>query len=180
MEYKIRKFNPDRDTKKPFNCGNADLNGFLLETDKHHHNATRHAEELLSETYVAVDNNDKIIAYFSLLNDKIERGFTEPSIWNKLSRKIPNAKKRSSYPALKIGRFAIDSNYQHLGIGKELIRIVQMWTAQDKKTGCRFITVDALTCAIEFYKKCDFFVLQNTEPEKETTPMCFDLKSIKN
>ncbi len=27
----IRKFNPEIDTKKPFDCGNADLNGFLLE-----------------------------------------------------------------------------------------------------------------------------------------------------
>ena len=31
MSYSFRKFKPDTDVLKPFDCGNADLNGFLLE-----------------------------------------------------------------------------------------------------------------------------------------------------
>lgn len=32
MSLKLRKFHPGVDTKKPFDCEDADLNGFLIET----------------------------------------------------------------------------------------------------------------------------------------------------
>lgn len=32
MSYSFRRFNPETDVLKPFDCGHADLNGFLLET----------------------------------------------------------------------------------------------------------------------------------------------------
>ena len=44
------------------------------------------------------------IAYFSLLNDKIEREITDNAAWNRLAREIPNIKRRKSQPAVKIGR----------------------------------------------------------------------------
>lgn len=176
--FRLRKFNPSSDTKVLFDCGDCDLNAFLLETDAAQHNATMHSNELLSETYVAVDETGCILAYFSLLNDKVEKGFTDPQVWNKLSRRIPNAKRRSSHPALKIGRFAVDKKYQHTGLGTDLLSFIQGWTVSQRKTGCRFITVDAMNCAVDFYKKCDFVVMKEPEPDEQTTAMCFDLKSI--
>lgn len=178
MRYRLRKFNPETDTRKPFDCGNPDLNGFLLETDPRQHNATMHAKEMLSETYVAVDISDNILAYFSLLNDKIDKNYTDKRVWNRLSRAIPNAKRRSSQPALKIGRFAVSKNYQKSGLGKELIRIIQIWFFKERRAGCRFITVDALECAVGFYKKCNFNEISQTEKNEPTTTMCFDLKSV--
>ncbi len=92
MSYTIRKFQPETDVVKPFDCGQADLNGFLLETNSDAPNATLYDKEFLAVTYVAVDDmTHSILAYFSLLNDKIDREFVEPTIWNRLSRKIPNA-----------------------------------------------------------------------------------------
>lgn len=137
-----------------------------------------YATELLSETYVAVDAQDNLIAYFSILNDKIERNYTESKIWNRLSRIIPNTKRRSSYPALKIGRFAVAKQYQSSGIGSELIGYILKWTVQQKRTGCRFVTVDALNNAVQFYIKNDFFVIHSPIENEITTAMCFDLKSI--
>ncbi len=32
IDYTIREFRPETDILKPFDCGNSDLNGFLLET----------------------------------------------------------------------------------------------------------------------------------------------------
>ena len=62
---------------KPFDCEDADLNGFLLETDHSIPNARHHAIELLAVTYLVEDMDaDETIAYFSLLNDKIERDIT--------------------------------------------------------------------------------------------------------
>ena len=40
MSYTYRKFQPASDTLKPFDCGDADLNGFLVETSSTTPNAT--------------------------------------------------------------------------------------------------------------------------------------------
>lgn len=87
---------------KPFDCEDADLNGFLLETDHTIPNARHHAIELLAVTYLIEDlDADETIAYFSLLNDKIERDITDTTAWNRLSRQLPNIKRRSSHPSVK-------------------------------------------------------------------------------
>ena len=53
-------------TIKPFDCGDDDLNGFLFD------DAKKYLRDLLAVTYLFIDQkNDKTVAYFSLLNDKI-------------------------------------------------------------------------------------------------------------
>ena len=102
----FKRFNPN-DRIKPFNCGNDDLNGFLLEDNSSVSNAKHHANELLAVTYIVEDKEaDKTIAYFSLLNDKIERYFADETEWKYLSKRIPNSKRRKSHPAVKLGRLA--------------------------------------------------------------------------
>lgn len=129
-------------------------------------------------TYVASDDTTQnILAYFSILNDKIDREFIESKVWNRLSRKIPNAKRRSSYPALKIGRFAVDGQEQRSGIGKGILFFIQTWYYKERKSGCRYITVDALREAEPFYTKCGFTRLSDPKEEDETVLMFFDLKS---
>ncbi len=178
MSYTIRKFLPETDAIKPFDCGQADLNGFLLETDPNTPNATLYDKEFLAVTYIAEDDKShSILAYFSLLNDKIDRDFVNPTIWNRLSRKIPNAKRRSAYPSVKIGRFAVDRNGQRSGIGKELLLFIQTWYYKVRKTGCRYIMVDALRCAEPFYTKCGFRRLSDPQEGDETVLLFFDLKS---
>lgn len=105
MSISIRPFQPSVDTQKPFDCGKADLNGFLCETGDLTPNASMYEREHLAKTYIVEENDTREnLAYFSLLYDRVERSIVNPVIWNRLSRKIPNAKRRSSYPALKIGR----------------------------------------------------------------------------
>ncbi len=107
----FRRFEPQTDTLKPFDCGNSDLNGFLLETGTHEPNATLSEKELLATTYIVEDNQTHdILAYFSLLHDKIERRFADHTEWNRLSRKVQNAKRRSSYHALQIGKLHVSKD----------------------------------------------------------------------
>ena len=93
----FREFIPNEDTLKPFDCGFPDLNGFLLEQDEDGPNASLATKQMLAVTYVveSEDTHD-ILAYFSLLHDKIERATAGKSEWNRLSRAVPNAKRRSS------------------------------------------------------------------------------------
>ncbi len=188
MSYSFRKFKPDTDVLKPFDCGNADLNGFLLETTGNIPNATTYDRQLLAATYVVEDDDTHdILAYFSLLHDKLEREFVNPANWNRVSRKIPNSKRRSSYPALKIGRLAVNRQHSMHGIGTHIVRFVEAMYLMNKQAGCRFITVDAIPSAVDFYKKSKFITLKEPDPSMkqaavdeldQTTLMGFDLKSF--
>ena len=67
MSISIRPFQPSTDTLKPFDCGKADLNGFLCETGTAAPNAAMYEREHLAKTYIVEDADTHIIlAYFSL------------------------------------------------------------------------------------------------------------------
>ena len=179
MSYTFRRFRPESDTLKPFDCGNTDLNGFLLETNADEPNATLSERELMASTYIVEDNQTHdTLAYFSLLHDKIDRQIVDRATWNKLSRMIPNSKRRSSYPALKIGKLAVSKTYKEHGLGTMIINYIELLYLHERHAGCRYITVDALRGAEAFYRKNYFQRLVDPEPEDETVLMFFDLKGI--
>ena len=176
MRPQLIKFTPGYDIK-PFDREDADLNGFLLETDSSIPNAHHHALELLAVTYLIEDMDaEETIAYFSVLNDKIEREITDSTAWNRLSRKLPNIKRRSSHPSVKVGRLAVSKKYQGQQWGRQILAFLKEWFTNDNKTGCRYITVDALKTAQGFYESCDFKVLVTPEENDETVLMYYDLK----
>ena len=149
---RVRRFNAGTDTLKPFDCGNADLNGFLVESDPSVPNATQYEAELMAVTYV----------------------------WNRLSRIIPNAKRRRSYPAVKIGRLAVSSLMKSKGLGTFILYFIKEWFLERSQTGCRFITVDALKEALPFYQKNHFVILENRRAnDSDTILMYFDLMTLK-
>jgi len=47
MNFTYRKFQPETDTLKPFDCGDTDLNGFLVETSHDTPNATMYERDRL-------------------------------------------------------------------------------------------------------------------------------------
>lgn len=51
---------------RPFDCGDTDLNGFLSDDAKAFY------QKRIGKTFLILDN-DSIVAYFCLLNDKITR-----------------------------------------------------------------------------------------------------------
>ena len=66
MNYSFRKFNPDTDVLKPFDCGIADLNGFLLENSGDIPNATAYSQQLLATTYVVEDDDTHALVHSSI------------------------------------------------------------------------------------------------------------------
>lgn len=160
------------DTKiKPFKCKDDDLNGFLFEDSQ------KYLTDLMAVTYLLEDlSYEKTIAYFSLLNDKITFDPDQHSIWNKLNRRIANAKRRKHYPAVKIGRLAISEEYAGKGLGRDIIRLIKFMFTHGNRTGCRFITVDAYRNAIGFYQKCGFDFISKKDRDEITRSMYYDLK----
>ena len=126
---------------------------------------------------------DEITAYFCLSYDGLTRTTIlteeEKTFWNRVGRKIPNSKRRKTYPAVKIGRLAVAKKYAGLGLGKQLLLSVrEMYINELHHAGCRFITVDAYRSALGFYKKNRFQFLTSKDIDDDTRAMYFDLKAI--
>lgn len=161
----------DTTTKiKSFDCGDADLNDFLIS------DAVNYFKSMMALTYLLEDTEaNKTVAYYSLLNDKIVFDPEEKKLWNKLNRRITNSKRRKEYPAVKIGRLAISREYAGLHIGKAIILQIKHVFAIMRRSACRFITVDAYSAAVTFYEKCGFVFLSEKDKNSPTRAMYFDL-----
>lgn len=156
---------------KPFDCGDADLNGFLFE------DARYYKEQMIANTFVLEDENETI-AYFSLLNDKISQTTISKNLWRKLRKVFPHRKHLGSYPAVKVGRLAVSLNHNSEGWGTELISAIkQMLLNNQSISANRFLTVDAYLDAVPFYEKNGFKRLINDAAD-DTLPMYYDLKEL--
>lgn len=154
-----------------FDCGDTDLNEFLLD------DALPHQMDLLTVTYL-VKHQDSVVAYFSVLNDKISvEQFPTKSQFRKLQRLLHHRKRGyKSYPSVKLGRLAIDKNLKGSGLGSQLLNYIKVLFISGNKTGCRFITADAYKHAVGFYAKNGFTPLSEKPEDSQTELMYFDLK----
>lgn len=158
---------------KPFNCGDADLNDFLF------NDARNYLKELFTVTYI-LENSEETIAFFSLLNDRISINDTDSErFWKKqFNKSIPFNKRRSSYPAVKIGRLGVNQHFKNQHIGTAIIDYIKQLFIINNRTGCRFITVDAYKESVNFYSKNDFKFLTTQDAGEDTRLMYFDLKRV--
>lgn len=163
----------DIESIKPFHCGDATLDGFLLEDARFFY------DEFIANTFVLEDDKETI-AYFSLLNDKVSKTTVPKNLWRKLKNEFPHEKHFSSYPAVKIGRLAVSERHQGERIGTMLVRSIREMLLRRASVGaCRFITVDALIGKKTFYERIGFRLLQNEVPkDADTVLMYFDLKAF--
>lgn len=156
-----------------FKCAESDLNDFLVDEAKDYQT------ELLAKTYLLRNTlNGDIVAYYSLLNDVIRLNETEKSVRNRINRKIPFSKHRNQYPAVKIGRLAVNEEYAGQGIGRLVLDSIKFIFTHGNRTGCRFLTVDALTSATGFYEHNSFRFFTEKDKDDDTRLMYFDLKDF--
>ena len=175
--YIIRKLGTD-ETVKSFDCGDADLNDFIL------NESNLYRKALLSVSYVfEVEddvNHEHIAAYFSLANDRVSMSdFPNKTEFNRFRKhRFVNEKRLKSYPAAKICRLAVSQNLKGRHLGEFLIRAIKSFFIADNKTGCRFLTVDAYAAAIPFYLKQKFVPLTVEDEGAVTRLLYFDLNDI--
>ena len=101
--FDIRKLG-ENERVESFDCGDADLNDFIL------NDALPYRKEKLAVTYTYVEKGkpNNVAAFFCLSNDRISlTDFDSKTKYNKFSRRFNNSKRLKSYPAVKIGRFAV-------------------------------------------------------------------------
>ena len=145
-----------------FDCGDSDLNEFLKD------DALKHQKERIAVTYLCF-YEDEVVGYFSWLTDAIEIMGKDKRVFKKTGMNY------RTYPAIKLGRLAIDKKYAKSGVGSYLVRImVKNAINLSEKVGCRYITVDAYLGAKRFYKKLNFKVRHEKD---QTVFMYFDILS---
>ena len=168
---KISAYEPIRS----FNCGDADLNDFLL------NEATLYRKALLAVTYVLEEKTTKrVAAFFSLANDRVSLSdFENKTEFNRFRKnRFPKEKRLKSYPAAKLCRLGVDESMKGQSLGTLLLRFIKSYFVVDNKTGCRFLTVDAYADAVPFYLKNGFVPLNEDDKDDDTRLLYFDLNDV--
>ena len=173
-QYKVRKLSADERVES-FNCGDADLNDFII------NEAAPYRKALLAVTYVLEERNTKrVAAFFSLANDKVSLSdFENKTEFNRFRKtRFVNEKRLRSYPAAKLCRLGVDESMKGLSIRSTLLRFIKSYFVVDNKTGCRFLTVDAYADAVPFYLKNGFVPLNDADKDDDTRLLYFDLNDV--
>lgn len=173
LTYSIRRLEKQEKVES-FNCGDADLNDFIMNESMLYRNA------LLAVSYVVEVNTGRTIGYFSLANDRVSlTDFENNTKFNRFRRhRFVNDKRLRSYSAVKICRLGVDLSVKGCGIGSELLDFIKSYFIDDNKTGCRFVTVDAYAGAVPFYQRNGFELLNDEDAGDYTRLMFYDLGSI--
>lgn len=173
-EYTFNKLTSD--TKiKPFKCNNQDLADFLI-------NDAKVYLKYLRYTTFLIENKDITVAYYSLANDVLR---LDPKVDKELDDKIKLGIEGKDYsfqeymfsqnifPAVKIGRLAVYEDLRNKGYGTDIIKLLVGSFKQNNKTGCQFITVDAINIreTLRFYEKNGFECVTEYDVNQESRQM---------
>ena len=172
--YNIRRLKR-RESIESFDCGDADLNDFILKE------SPLYRQALLAVSYIVENKqNLTVSADFSLANDKVAlNDFESKTEFNRFRKhRFVNEKRLKSYPAVKICRLGVDLSMKGQYIGTFLLNFIKSYFVIDNKTGCRFLTVDAYAGAVPFYLKNGFIPLNDEDADADTRLLYFDLATI--
>lgn len=128
---------------KPFSCGAPDLDEFLIK------DALLYEKGLMGKTYcwLLKEDNTKIVGFVTLANAGIQTTHMHNNPKRHLNKGIPYNKQGRTYPDVLIGRVAVAKEFQGVDfrVGTQIMNFVKDWfVAQDNKTGCRYVLVDAV------------------------------------
>ena len=131
-------------------------------------------------TTCIIEAKNLTAGYFSLLNDKVSMSDIESNRKWKLSFSdlMPKGKTFRGYPAVKIGRLAVDVRLKGNGLGSVMIQYVKEILLRNQKSGCKFITVDAYRDSLKFFEKNGFEYLTLHDEDGNTRLMYFDLATL--
>lgn len=79
---------------------------------------------------------------------------------------------------MKIGRLGVDKEFKGQHIGSDILSYVKRLFVTNNRTGCAFVTVDALRSAIPFYMHNGFVVMDKKlleDEQMETCPLYYNL-----
>lgn len=148
-----------------FDCTDGDTMGL---NDFYHYEAFDYQDEKLGITYVFTYNSKTVgyatVAMSKIVRDEIKRRFRPP-----IGLK--------DYPALLIGRLAVDNKWRRKGIGTEICKwCIGRALALSDEIGCRYVVLQTDEDHKAFYEKAGFTLFKEEENRKGTTDCWFFYK----
>lgn len=126
-----------------FDSASDELNDFLK------NDALRDQENMISRTYLCFWT-EKLVGFITLLADTLEVQAVHENDG-------VDGYRYYKYPAIKIGRIAVDRVFERKGIGRFLLlAAIGKAIAISNEIGCRYITLDSKPESVGFYEKHDF------------------------
>lgn len=155
----------ENDDVNGFSCDNKGIDDFIQKE------ALIFQEQCLGVTYV-FNCGTKLIGFATLCMGNLNK--------EKMKSEDRLPKHIGSYPSLLIGGLAVSNDYKRNGIGTFICdfcfdRAVKL----SKILGCRFLVVDAVESAIDFYANYGFTLAPKQEKQKQKL-MFLDITKRKN
>jgi len=141
------------DNVNTFSCKEAEIDEFI------HKQALGYQQQNLGVTYVFYFES-KLVSFATLCMGTINK--------RKMAAEDKLAKSIASYPALLIGQLGVADAYQHKGIGEHVCDFCFFIALNlSQNVGCRFLIVNAIDSAVNFYKKYGFTLAPEQEKQKQ-------------
>lgn len=153
--YEFALLDKSKHDRESFDCGVEPLNQYIKQY------ARQHMQNNISKTIVFYnpDGDKKLKSIVGFVTVKTEEVYVDLSGKGETGALLTEA--------IKIGRLAVDVNYQKKGFGRDLLLTVLGWIYEEikekKPDKPVIIVVDAKDGAIEFYKKYGFFQLKEND-----------------
>jgi len=139
------------DNRGEFRSGQEDLDRFF-----HRHAASNQFAEHIGTTYVAVEDDGRILGFVTVSGATITADATAAT----RKRRLPSYQ----LPALRLARLAMASGVQKKGIGSLLVRYTfALALEQTARVGCIGVLVDAKPNAVAFYTRLGFEAMDTLE-----------------
>lgn len=157
--YRFEPLGPHHN-RRTFSCGVESLDSYF------HRQVSQDVRRRLAAPFVLYDSElEHVAGYYTLSASAVE----PIQLPEELVRKLPHYR---DFPAILIGRLAVDANYQGAGFGRRLLsNALERSLEQSYQIGAMAVIVDAKDdAARRFYERHDFerFV---TDPYRLFVPM---------
>lgn len=139
----IGQLNQNHD-RSQFDCGVPALNDYLQRY------AAQHAKRDISRTYVMTDGPEKVIGFYTLSTG----GLAHDAIPRALHKRYP----RHPIPVVRLGRLAVDVQFQSRGAGKRLlVHALEVCLRVSEIAGMAAVLIDAKDEQVkQFYLNYEF------------------------
>ena len=136
-----------------FTCNKKEIDQFI------HEQAQNFQNQQLGITYLFSFESD-LIGFATLCMGHVNK--QKMLLEDRLQKSI------SSYPALLIGQLGVSVKYQNMGVGKYICNFCFSLAVRfSQRVGCRFLVVNALESAVDFYENYGFTLAPDQEKQKQ-------------
>ena len=142
----------DRHDRKGFDCGDADLNGWLSQT------ARQHKEKGVSSTFVLVaeETSTEVLGFYAISLAELVNADLPAQYRKRLPTRVP---------VFRLGRLATSLQHRGKGIGEHLLfDAIDRVTRIAQEVGGIGLVVNAKHSAVDFYQQYGFEQMADHTP----------------